>query len=209
MRFVRIATLLLLVALIGPGAVGAFASSGGGSEYRFRSVSAAPVDFSVGAIEFALQKGDNATPINPSNRFAFGTRHVWAFWAWDDAKKGSVVKYVLRQGNTDIAWGTITADDKSGRMEVDLERLDGDYLNLGIYRLTVDASGSESGNVRSAEFEIYDADHHDNDNHDGNNNNNNSNNNNGNNNSNSNNNNGNNNSNSNNNNENTNNNDNG
>jgi hypothetical protein len=184
MRYLRIALLLLVVALVGPGAVGAFASSGPGSDYKLRAVSAAPADFSVGAIEFSLQKGDNATPVNPSNRFAFGTRHVWAFWSWDDAKNGSQVKYVLRQGNTDIAWGALNTDGKNGRMEVDLERMDGNYLGLGFYRLTLDAAGSDSGNVRSADFEIYDPDdngnhngnkngnnNNSNDNHDGNNNN--------------------------------------
>jgi hypothetical protein len=186
MRFMRIAMLLLLVALIGPSAAGAFASGGASGEYRFRTVSAAPAEINVSGIEFSLQKGDNASPVNPSNRFAFGTRRVWAFWAWDDAKNGDKVNYVLRQGGTDIAWGTIGSDGKSGRMEVELERLDGDYLGLGIYRLYLDASGGTSGAVRSAEFEIYDTDdngnsnnngnsnsNNNNDNHDGNNNNNN------------------------------------
>jgi hypothetical protein len=165
------------VALIGPSAAGALASGGPANQYAFRSAAAAPAGaFSVGGIEFALQRGDNAQPVNPSNRFAFGTRHVWAFWSWDDAKNGSQVKYVLRLGNTDVAWGTLNTDGKNGRMEVDLDRLDGDYLGLGVYRLYLDAAGGDSGNVRMAEFEIYDADHHDN--HNGNSNNNNHNNNN-------------------------------
>jgi len=201
MRIIRIAMLLLGLVLIGPSAANMWASGAVKDQYAFRSAAAAPADaFSVGGIEFALQRGDNATPINPSNRFAFGTRHVWAFWSWDDAKNGSHVNYVLRLGNTDVAWGTLATDNRNGRMEVDLERLDGQYLGLGVYRLYLDAAGGDSGNVRTAEFEIYDPDGHgngnSNDNHDGNNNNSNGNNNNGN----SNNNNGNNNSNSNNNN---------
>ena len=176
MRFMRIAMLLLLVALVGPSAAGAFTSGEASGRYQFRTASAAPAEINVSGIEFSLQKGDNATPVNPSNRFAFGTRKVWAFWAWDDAKNGDRVNYVLRQGGTDIAWGTIMSDGKSGRMEVELERLDGDYLGLGIYRLYLDASGGSSGAVRSAEFEIYDTD----DNGNSNNNNGNSNNNNGN-----------------------------
>ena len=158
MRFMRIAMLLLLVALVGPSAAGVFASGGAAGQYSFRSVSAAPANINVSGIEFSLQKGDNATPVNPSNRFAFGPRRVWAFWSWDDAKNGDKVNYVLRQGGTDIAWGTIMSDGKSGRMEVELERLDGDYLGLGIYRLYLDASGGTSGAVRSAEFEIFDTD---------------------------------------------------
>lgn len=157
MRFMRIAMLLLLVALLGPSAAGAFATGGAG-EYRFRSVSAAPAQINVSGIEFSLQKGDNAHPINPSTRFAFGVRKIWAFWAWDDAKNGDKVNYVLRQGSTDIAWGTIMSDGKDGRMEVELERLDGNYLGLGLYRLHLDASGGTSGAVRSAEFEIFDPD---------------------------------------------------
>src|SRR6185369_14180121 len=104
--------------LIGPSAAGALASGGLSDQYKFRSVAAAPAGaFSVSGIEFALQRGDNAQPINPSNRFAFGTRHIWAFWSWDDAKNGSQVKYVLRLGNTDVAWGTMNTDGKNGRME--------------------------------------------------------------------------------------------
>jgi hypothetical protein len=190
MRIIRIALLLMGVALVGPSAAGALASGGLANQPAFRSMAAAPADaFTVSGIEFALQRGDNATPINPSNRFAFGTRHVWAFWSWDDAKNGSRVNYVLRLGGTDVAWGTINADGRNGRMEVDLERLDGDYLGLGTYRLYLDASGGDSGNVRQAELEIYDPDHHDNNNGNSNNNNANNNNNNTNNNGNSNNNN--------------------
>lgn len=182
MRFMRIAMLLLLVALVGPSAAGAFTSGGESGLYQFRTASAAPAEINVSGIEFSLQKGDNATPINPSTRFAFGTRRVWAFWDWNDAKKGDRVNYVLRQGGTDIAWGTIESDGKDGRMEVELERLDGDYLGLGIYRLYLDASGGTSGAVRSAEFEIFDTDDNGNSNGNSNNNNGNSNNNNGNNN---------------------------
>jgi hypothetical protein len=187
MRIIRIALVLLFVALVGPGTVGVMASGGAASRLTFRPAGGAPINFSVGAIEFSLEKGDNATPINPNTRFAFGTRRVWAFWPWDDAKNSSRVNYVLRFGSTDVAWGTIETDAKSGRMEAALERLDGLPLDLGLYRLYLDASGGDSGNVREATFEIYDPDagNHDNGNNNNNNNsNNNSNNNNNNNNSN-------------------------
>src|SRR5215213_9086654 len=126
MRMIRIVMVLLLITLVGPSAIGVWASGNSARQYTFRAVSPAPAAaFSVGGIEFALQKGDNATPINPSTRFAYGTRHVWAFWPWDDAKSGSRVNYVLRFGNTDVAWGTLSTDSKNGRMEVELMRLDG------------------------------------------------------------------------------------
>jgi hypothetical protein len=155
----RIVMVLLLITLVGPSAIGAWASGSPTNAYTFRALSPSTAQaFSVGGIEFALQKGDNATPIDPNTRFAFGPRHIWAFWSWDDGKKGARVNYVLKFGATDVIWGTLSADDKNGRMEVDLHRLDELPLDLGVYRLVLDASGTESGNIREATFEIYDPD---------------------------------------------------
>jgi hypothetical protein len=181
MRYVRYALLLLAIALVGPSAAGALADNGARSMPSFRSVGAAPAEINVAGIQFSLQKGDNATPIAPDTRFRYGTRKVWAFWTWDNAKKGASVRYVLRFGQSDVAWGEIPTDDKSGRMEIDLERLDGFPFDIGGYRLYLDAVGGDSSDLRSASFEIYDDDIG---NDNGNSNNNNSNNNNGNNNSN-------------------------
>jgi hypothetical protein len=177
MRLVRYALLLVLIALVAPSAAGALASSTPSGRLGIRAVGQAPAQISVSRIEFALQKGDNATPIGPSTRFAFGPRQIWAFWAWDNARTGSRVNYVLRFGDTDVIWGTLSTDGRSGRMEVPLERLDGDYLMIGRYRLILDASGEEAGNILNAEFEIYDnssgsdnGNHNNNDNGNGNNN---------------------------------------
>jgi hypothetical protein len=182
MRVIRVVLLLVAIALAGPGAAAALATGSVASRANLKPVGNAPIAFSVGQIEFALEKGDNAQPVNPNTRFAYGTRTVWAFWPWSDAKKGARVNYVLRFGGTDVAWGSIDTDNSSGRMEVGLERLDGLPLDLGLYRLYLDAAGTESGNVRQAEFVIYDPhagdDGNGNSNNNGNNNNNNNNNNN-------------------------------
>jgi len=169
---------LLLITLVGPSVIGAWSSGRSTGGYSFRALSPSTAQaFSVGGIEFALQKGNNATPVDPNTRFAFGPRHIWAFWSWDDGKKGARVNYVLKFGATDVIWGTLDADDRNGRMEVDLHRLDELPLDLGMYRLVLDASGTESGNVREATFEIYDPDAgHDNGNHNDNHNSNNNNN---------------------------------
>ena len=185
MRILRYALLLLVIALVGPSAAAVLATGAPKKATDARAVSAAPADFGVSGIEFSLNKGPNATPVTPSNRFAFGVRRVWAFWAWDNAKAGQVVKYTLRFGQTDVAWGQLTTDDKNGRMEVELERIDGDYLMVGTFRLYVEPVGGDSGAARIGEFEIFDPDRHDNGNSNSNNNgngNNNSNDNNGNNN---------------------------
>ena len=121
------------------------------------------VDAVFTSILDALQKGDNAQPINPDNRFEHGTRGVWAFWAWNDAQNSSRVNWVLRFGGTDVNWGTINTDNRAGRMEVLLERLDGEPLDIGLYRLHLDAAGGDSGNVLSASFEIFDPDADDDD----------------------------------------------
>lgn len=170
MRIVRLALVLLLVAVIGPSAANALATSPSAPRAPVRAATGLPVWFNVSGIEFSLLHGDNARPVNPSNRFAYGARKIWAFWAWDDAKSGSRVNYVLRFGTTDVAWGTLGTDARNGRMEVELERLDGLPFDLGFYRLYLDASGSDSGNVLSAPFEIYDPDagRHDHDNGNGN-----------------------------------------
>jgi hypothetical protein len=157
MRLVRYALVMFTIALVGPSAMGALASSGEERQTVFRGVGAAPAEINVANIQFALQKGDNATPIAPDTRFQYGTRKVWAFWSWGDAKKGGKVKYVLRFGNSDVAWGEIPSDERTGRMEIDLERMDGFPFDIGGYRLYLDATeDSGSGDVRSATFEIYD-----------------------------------------------------
>jgi hypothetical protein len=175
MRFLRYALLLLVIALVGPSAAAVLAASSPKKSPDLLVVGAAPADFNVNGIEFALDKGANATPIGASDRFRFGIRHLWAFWAWDGAKSGQTVQYTLRFGQTDVAWGTMTTDGSNGRMEVELERLDGDYLMVGTFRLYVEPVGGDSGAVRIGEFTIYDPDHADNGNNNGNHNNNNSN----------------------------------
>jgi hypothetical protein len=163
MRLVRIALLFLVIALVGPGAAGAWAMSSAPGSLSFRSVGAAPAEIGVANIQFSLQRGDNNQPIAPDTRFRFGVRKIWAFWSWDDARQGGRVKYVLRFGDSDVAWGEIPTDGRNGRMEVELERLDGDYLNIGLYRLYLDAYDNNSGDVRQATFEIFDDSvHHDN-----------------------------------------------
>jgi hypothetical protein len=164
MGLVRYAVLLLVIALMAPGAVGALASGGTSSGPGVRAVAGAPFAFNVAGIEFALQNGDNARPIGPNTRFAYGTRGVWAFWSWNDAKNSSRVNWVLRTGNTDVNWGTLNTDNRDGRMEVLLERLDGERLDIGQYRLHLDAAGGDSGNVLSATFDIFDPDIGDEDN---------------------------------------------
>jgi hypothetical protein len=159
MRFLRYALLLLVIALVGPSAAAVLATGSPKKSADLQSVSSAPADFNVSGIEFALDKGPNATPVNPSNRFAFGPRRIWAFWGWDNAKAGQTVKYVLRFGETDVAWGELTTDDRNGRMEIDLERVDGDYLMIGTFRLYVDPVGGDSGATRIGEFTIYDPSH--------------------------------------------------
>ena len=168
MRYLRYAMMLLTIALVGPSAAAVLAT-GVPKSQAVRVVASAPADFNVSGIEFALDKGANATPINPSTRFPFGARRVWAFWAWDNAKSGQTVKYVLRFGQTDVAWGELQTDSKDGRMEVDLQRVDGDYLMVGTFRLYLDPVGGDSGATRTAEFVIYDPDAgHDNGNNNGN-----------------------------------------
>src|SRR4051812_18248263 len=98
MRFLRYALLLLVIALVGPSAAAVLATGTPKNAIELRSVSAAPANFGVSGIEFSLDKGPNATPVAPTNRFAFGVRRVWAFWAWDNAKPGQTVKYTLRFG---------------------------------------------------------------------------------------------------------------
>jgi len=162
MRFLRYALLLLVIALIGPSAAAVLATGSPKKSPEFRVVSASPADFNVSGIEFGLDKGANATPIASSDRFAFGIRHIWAFWAWDNAKSGQTVRYTLKFGGTDVAWGELKTDDNNGRMEVELERMDGDYLMVGTFRLYVEPVGGDSGATRIGEFTIYDPDHHDN-----------------------------------------------
>ena len=172
MRLLRIALVLIVVALVGPGAVGAVASGGATGALGFRTVGEAPSEISVANIQFALQRGDNNQPVAPDTRFKFGTRKVWAFWSWDNSRGTGHVKYVLRFGNSDVAWGEILADGRDGRMEIELERLDGDYLNTGMYRLHLDAYDNAAGDIKQATFEIYDDSvHHDNGNHNSNDNN--------------------------------------
>lgn len=156
MRFVRITLLLLVIALVGPSAAGVFASGSAPEALGFRAVGAAPAEISVANIQFSLQRGDNNQPVAPDTRFRFGVRKVWAFWSWDNAKGVGRVKYVLRFGDSDVAWGEIPTDDKNGRMEIELERLDGDYLNIGLYRLYLDAYDNAAGDVRQATFEVFD-----------------------------------------------------
>ena len=168
MRFVRYGVLLLVIALVAPSAIGVFAAGGSSSRPGVRAVAGAPFAFNVAGIEFALQKGDNARPINPNVRFAYGPRGVWAFWSWNDAKNSSRVNWVLRFGNTDVNWGTLNTDARDGRMEVLLERLDGERLDIGQYRLHLDAAGGDSGNVLAATFEIFDDDADDDDDRNGN-----------------------------------------
>jgi len=50
----------------------------------------------------------------------------------------------------------MSTDDKNGRMETELERLDGDYLSIGMYRLYLDAYDNASGDIRQATFGIVD-----------------------------------------------------
>ena len=170
MRFLRYALLLLVIALVGPGAAAVLATGSPKKSPEFRVVNASPADFNVSGIEFALDKGANATPIGASDRFRFGIRRIWAFWAWDGAKSGETVKYTLKFGSTDVAWGELKTDGSNGRMEVDLERLDGDYLMVGTFRLYVEPVGGDSGATRIGEFTIYDPDRGDNgnSNHNGN-----------------------------------------
>ena len=173
MHLVRYGVVMLVIALAVPGAAAGLASgetshqqivraegaaAGTSSRQAVRAVAGAPAAFSVSGIQFALEKGDNAQPINPDTRFEYGTRGVWAFWSWSDAKAGSRVNWVLRFGGSDVNWGTISTDRNDGRMEVLLERQDGQRLDIGIYRLHLDAAGGDSGNVLAAEFEIFDPD---------------------------------------------------
>jgi hypothetical protein len=162
MRVLRYATLLLVIALVAPSAAAALAV--GPREGALRGVAGAPAAYSLGAIEFALQRGDNATPINPSTRFAFGPRTMWAFVSYSNANPGDKLVWVLRHRGTDVAWGEEVLDSRSGRVELEMQRLDGDYLMLGTFTLTLDAQGRGSGDVRSASFEIYDPQRGDGDN---------------------------------------------
>ena len=182
MRFVRYAMLLLVIALVVPGAAGALASGGPAGALGVRAAAGpagstgvrAPAGvFNVSDIEFSLQRGSNGRPVNPGTRFEFGPHSVWAFWSWGDSKSGSKVNYVLRFGESDVIWGTLNADGKEGRMEVELHRLDGLPLDLGIYRLHLEATGGDGGNVLEATFEIYDPHAGEHDNSNGNNNHNN------------------------------------
>lgn len=156
MSRLRYALVLVLIALVAPGTIAAWATSQQPRPARVQVAASGPASFNLANIQFALEKGDNATPIAPSTRFKFGTRRVWAFWSWDNARPGQVVKYTLRFGQTDVAWGELTTDARNGRMEVELERMDGDYLMVGTWRLFLDASGGSTGDVRTATFEIYD-----------------------------------------------------
>ena len=76
MRFVRYAVLLLVIALAVPSAAGVLASGGPTERTGMRGVAGARFAFNVAGIEFALQKGDNARPINPNTRFEYGARRV-------------------------------------------------------------------------------------------------------------------------------------
>jgi len=160
MRYLRYAMVLLMIALVGPSAAAVLAT-GVPKSHSVRAVAAAPADVNVSGIEFALDKRANATPVNASTRFPFGARRVWAFWAWDNARSGENVHYILRFGQTDVTWGDIKADGRDGRMEVDLARADGDFLMLGRFQLIVQPAG---GDTRTAEFVIYDPDAGNNDN---------------------------------------------
>jgi hypothetical protein len=162
MRYVRYAMLLFVIALIAPSAAAALAV--GPRESAVRGVAGAPAAYSLGGIEFALQRGDNATPINPGTRFAFGPRTMWAFFSYSNANPGDKLKWVLRHRGTDVAWGEEVLDSRSGRIELEMERIDGDFLMLGTFTLTLDAQGRSSGDVRSASFEIYDPERGDGDN---------------------------------------------
>lgn len=170
MRLVRIALVLMVIALVGPSAAGAFASGAVSDKLGFRAVGAAPAEISVANIQFSLQRGDNNQPVAPDTRFLFGPRKIWAFWTWDNSKGNGRVKYLLRFGESDVAWGEIPTDQKDGRMELELERLDGDYFNIGLYRLYLDAYDNSSGDIKSATFEIYDNSGRDGDNGNSNNN---------------------------------------
>jgi hypothetical protein len=158
MRFLRYAFLLFTIALIGPGAAAVLATNASAAANTVRMASAPSNEFRVDNIQFSLEKGDNGQPANPSNRFRFGTRGVWAFWEWSGAKNEQPVHYVLRFGNTDVAFGELKTDDDSGRMELLLQRSDGDYLMIGTFRLILEPRGDNNGPVREATFEIYDDD---------------------------------------------------
>src|SRR3954471_8701500 len=120
MRYLRYALLLFAIALIGPGAAAVLATNGSKPATTVRKAGAPAGDFNVSDIQFALEQGDNGRPINPSNRFAFGARSIWASWSWDGAKNDQPVHYTLRFGNTDVAFGDIKTDASSGRMEIQL-----------------------------------------------------------------------------------------
>jgi hypothetical protein len=165
MRLFRYAVLLLLVALAAPSAAAALANGAHETALSARSISAGPANYNLSGIEFALQRGDNATPINPSTRFAFGPRKMWAFFSYSNANPGDRLKWVLRFRGTDVAWGEQTLDLRSGRLELEMERADGDYLMIGTFTLTLDAQGRGTGDVRSTSFDIYDPDPNHNENH--------------------------------------------
>jgi len=171
MRHFRYAVLLLLIALLAPSAAAALAVGPREPAVAVSGVAAGPAQFNLTGVEFALQRGDNATPINPSTRFAFGPRKMWAFFAYANAQPGDRLKWVLRFRDIDVPWGEQTIDERSGRIELEMERSDGDYLMIGTFTLTLDAQGRGTGDVRSASFDIYDPDpnHNDNENHNDNN----------------------------------------
>ena len=165
----RYAVVLLLIALLAPSAAAALAVGPRESTGVAGVVAAAPAEYTLSDIEFALERGDNATPVDPSTRFAFGPRTVWAFFSYSNAQPGDRLRWVLRFAGTDVAWGEEVLDQRSGRMELELRRADGDYLMIGTFTLTLDAQGSGSGDVRSASFDIYDPDANRNENHNDNN----------------------------------------
>jgi len=72
MRLVRIAVALLVVALVGPGAAGAFATGSGRDALTFRGVGSAPSEITVANIQSSLQRGDNNAPSAPDTWFRFG-----------------------------------------------------------------------------------------------------------------------------------------
>lgn len=158
MRFLRYAFLLFTIALIGPGAAAVLATNASVAGQSVRKAGAPADDFTVSGIEFSLERGDNARPVAPSNRFRFGARQIWAFWAWNDADNDQPVHWILRFAGTDVAFGDIETDDRDGRMELMLERADGDYLMIGTFHLILEPRGRNAGPTREATFEIYDDD---------------------------------------------------
>ena len=114
MRPFRYVVLLLLIALAAPSAAAALAVGPGDAARPILDVAAGPAQYNLSGIEFALQRGDNATPINPSTRFAFGPRKMWAFFSYSNANPGDRLKWVLRFAGTDVAWASRSSTSAAG-----------------------------------------------------------------------------------------------